>query len=370
MGAQTLPFGEKKYPLDLVKCPKCHLVQLKNSVPQSEMYNENYGYRSGINETIKADLEDIVSSALKAHPKANRFLDIGCNDGTLLSYYGNKGLRIGWEPVKKLADVAQQYATAVINDYWSYDRGETFDIITVISCFYDMPDPNKFVEDLASSLEEDGLCIIQQNYLLRMLENNAYDNICHEHLEYYSLLSLENLLNQHGLEVFRVEENSINGGSLRTYICHKGQRPVEQNVSDLRAEEKKARLDTKAPYEAFANRVEELSNDLRNYLDGLKNVYAYGASTRGSVIVQKSGIKCDAVVERNPDKFGKDYHGMKVITEQEAKQNPPDYALILPYFHKSIAHRVSEQTPHAKIILPLPRLQELSHRDLFVEQYL
>lgn len=369
LGEQTLPFGEKKYPLVLVKCPDCHLVQLRDTVPQDLMYNDDYGYRSGINETIKADLKDIADKAKQVVPSkfpdyVTTVLDIGSNDGTLLAHFKEWGWAVGVEPVKKLADESQKKlgkSAGIVNDYFSFEavaaviggRLSKVDIITVISCFYDMPDPNKFVADLKRTLSSDGVIIVQQNYLLKMLENNAYDNICHEHLEYYSLLSLENLLKRHDLEVFRVEQNSINGGSFRTYISHRGSRSVEPSVAEMRESEQHLTADT---YQDFVNNVLKTKLLLKANLAGLKKVYAYGASTRGSVIVQYADIahRIDAVVERNPDKIGKKYFSIPIISEGEAKKNPPDYKLILPWFHESIVEREKGDIP---LILPLPEVK-------------
>lgn len=371
LGSQEIPFAttEEKFPLSLVKCPECHLVQLRDTVDKSLLYNDNYGYRSGINETIKTDLKDIVSSALKLKPNANTAIDIGCNDGTLLSNYPEEVFTIGYEPVEKLAVEAEKVANEVDNTYFQ-KCGDPADIITAISMFYDLDNPNKFVADLKGSLKPSGIIIIQQNYLKSMLENNAYDNICHEHLEYYSLLSLEYLLNKHGLEVFRVEQNEINGGSFRTYICHRDSRPVEPSVNAMREEEREYGLEGEQPYRHFAELIAYETTELFNVISGLEGkLYAYGASTRGSVIVQYSHLSTffEAVVERNPDKIGKTYHGIPIISEEEAKENPPDYKLILPYFHKSIIDR--EAQSGAKIILPLPEVRILEDKDLYPERY-
>lgn len=364
LGEQTLPFGEKKYPLVLVKCPRCHLVQLRDTVPQELMYNDDYGYRSGINETIKADLKDIVEKALEFNPKTAT--DIGCNDGTLLEYYPSEVALKGYEPVKKLADEAQDRIGnrgPIIPTYFELGKALPFmsDIVTVISCFYDMPNPRKFVSDLKTILKPDGVIIVQQNYLKSMLENNAYDNICHEHLEYYSLLSLENLLSPHDLEVFRVEQNPINGGSFRTYITHTGIREIEPSVQQMRDEETDYGLDSKQPYADFVKRVHLRAHQLDNKLYDLfhdgNTIYAYGASTRGAVIMQHTGMGTQliaAVVERNPDKIGKKYFGIPIISEEEAKNNPPDYKLIMPWFHQSIIDREKGDIP---LILPLPEVK-------------
>lgn len=341
------------------------------------MYNDNYGYRSSINETIKADLKEITDKGLELVPNATTWIDVGANDGQLLSNVPKTIRRIAYEPVNKFYDDLSKVAEA-INGYFPDTARYEADIISIISCFYDFSEPNEAVEGIKRMLKKDGVCVIQQNYLKTMLENTAYDNICHEHVMYYSLGSLITLLNRHDLIVFRVEQNSINGGSIRTYICHKGNRDIEQNVWDVLKAEKD--LTTPKPYQDFAERVSEQTKLLTTFLRLNKKttpyktnkVYAYGASTRGAVILQHADLAryIDAVVERNPEKIGKKYFGIPIISEAEAKKNPPDYALILPWFHPNIAQRVSKQTPSAKIIIPLPTVQVLEHKDIYIEQYL
>ncbi len=232
----------KKFPLDLVLCPTCKLVQLRHNAPQSLLYTENYGYRSGINQTMKTELQEITQEALRMLNKKTPHLfvvDIGANDGTLLSFYPKTVERIGVEPIKKLASLCKKQANVVINDFFNYKnftkklRDKKADIITIISCFYDMEEPNEFIADVKKILNEKGIIVIQQNYLVSMLRQNAFDNIVHEHLEYYSLLSLSYLLNHHNLEVFHVKESKLNGGSFRTYIARIGERKISSSVTKM-----------------------------------------------------------------------------------------------------------------------------------------
>lgn len=228
-----------------------------------------------------------------------------------------------------------------------------------------MPNPNTFVADTVKVLAEDGVWIIQQNYVVGMLQQNAFDNICHEHLEFYSLLSMERLLNAHALEVYHVELSDINGGSFRTYICHKGARPTGSAVLALRATEQMIGLDTPKVYQDFAIRVRKIADTLHNYIAGLvkdgKKVYTYGASTRGNTLLQYCDLDnklIQAAVERNPEKFGKIYAGtgIPMISEEEARKNPCDYALILPWFFQAeIIKRDQELLQSGmKFIIPLP----------------
>ena len=331
-------YDMRLYGLSLVLCTECTLVQLRESTPPEVLYTENYGYRSGINGTIRADLKDIVEKATKLKPNPKIVVDIGANDGTLLSNYDKSIRRIAIEPIKKFAKEAQQYSTEVINDFFNADKlNFKADIITVISCFYDLEDPNKFAEDLVKILDDDGIIIIEQNYLATMLQNVAFDNIVHEHIEYYSLKSLEHLLNSHGLEVFDVEINSINGGAFRVYVRHM------DNVKKLRQMEEKLKLDNKWTYMLFAIKVRQIKEKVYNFIkektDEGKKVYLYGASTRGNSLIQACGLNnklIKAAVERNPEKWGKRIASLDIpiISEEQARKEKPDYMLVCPWFFK------------------------------------
>ena len=233
----------KSFPLRMVLCKKCFLAQLDYSAPQKYLYTERYGYKSGINQTMQDELREIVQKALKKIKNRSKEIvavDIGANDGTLLKNYPKNVYRIAVEPITKFAREAKKYSNKVVNDFFNFEsyskvtQNKKADIITAISCFYDMEEPNKFVEDVIKIMKDDAIFIIQQNYLVSMLKQRAFDNIVHEHLEYYSLLSLNNLLARHNLEVFDLEERELNGGSFRTYIAFKGKRKKTKAVRKLR----------------------------------------------------------------------------------------------------------------------------------------
>lgn len=351
-----------KAPVNMVMCQKCTLVQLRETPPQDKLYTDNYGYYSGINNTIKADLLDIVTKSLDmVKPQAgDTVIDIGSNDGTLLKNYPKNLKRIGFDPIPKFAEFYNEENLTFVNDFFNkeaYEGGKP-KIITAISCFYDLDNPHTFVQDVADILHPEGLFVIEQNYLARMIENLAFDNIVHEHIEYYTLRSLEYLLDMHSLKVVKVEVNSINGGAFRTYVRHM------DGVERMRKAEEMQGLDDLATYETFGKNVNRAVKELYDFVKGEydkgKIIYLYGASTRGNTLIQ-IGIQryIKAAVERNPVKVGKKFLNIPIISEEQARGDKFDYALICPWFFAdeivAREHEIAEKG--VKFIIPLPKLR-------------
>ncbi len=367
----------EKYPLDLVLCNKCLLLQLKKTTPKEVLYTDNYGYKSGINSSMIKELKLIVKKAIsiaKIKHKNSLIVDIGANDGTLLSFYPNHYTRVAYEPIKKFAKEIKQYADVVISDFFN---GKSFiakfknrkaDIITAISCFYDIDKPNIFLSEITKILSAKGIFVIQQNYLAEMLYKNAFDNIVHEHLEYYSLFTLQNLLKKHNLEVFHVELSPINGGSFRTYIAFTNTRKITKSVKDLIKHEKKLHLDKLAPYLSFARRIRENKINLLRFIKKLKKngktIYLYGASTRGNTLIQYLKLNNNLIsyaVERNPEKWGTKIASLQIpiISEEQARKNKPDYMLVLPWFFKEefLEREKKYLKSGGHFIFPLPKME-------------
>jgi len=348
-----------KAPLDLVLCDKksggCGLLQLKHTFSPELMYR-NYWYFSGVSQTMTNELHGIAKKfeALIPLKEDDFVIDIGTNDGTMLRGFKTKGLNLtGFEPAKNLANFNREGTTKIFDDFfnrkaWKKEFGSAkAKAIAAIAMFYDLDRPNKFVADVKKCLHENGVFIIQMNYLPSMLAQNAFDNISHEHLEYYSLLTLENLLSRHGLEVFDVERNNINGGSFRVYICHQGERAgiriargAARRVVKMRSYEKKLSLESVRPYKDFVDRVhairEKTLHFIRNARNKGKKVYIYGASTRGNTLLQYFGIDHRLIVaaaEKNPLKWGRKTVGtdIPILSEAEARAGKPDYFLVLPW---------------------------------------
>lgn len=379
-----------KGPLELVLCNMkdggCGLLQLKHTVERDVLYTK-YWYQSGISKMMVKALADIARAGEKLTKlrSGDLVIDIGANDGTLLRQYKTRGLTtVGFEP-SDLWKLAIKGNTRIINDYFNHAAfqkvfgDQKAKLITSISMFYDLENPNTFVEDVKKCLHPDGVWIIQMNYLGLMLENNTFDNICHEHLEYYSLLSLSNLLERHDMKAFDVELNDVNGGSFRIYIKHKessirGFQGSEKRMEKQKKREEKMGFDDCRVYDKFAQRIEKTKTELVGFLKQEakkgKKIFIYGASTRGLVALQYAGIDnrlIKAATDMNPEKWGKYIvgTGIPIISIERYRKEKPDYLFVLPYH---FIEEIKEQEKHylkagGKMIVAIPKFQVISNRD-------
>lgn len=371
-----------RVPLDLLICAEknCGLLQLKHTYSRDDLY-KNYWFRSSVNETMKKALEDITDDIEKkiALKEKDIVLDIGCNDGTLLrSYQKNQIQLVGFEP-SNLYKEAVSEDTNIINDFFSFEAfkkiysKEKCMVITSIAMFYDLEDPNKFVNDVAQCMDEQGIWIIQMAYLEPMIQLNGFDNVVHEHLEYYSLFSLVNLLSRHALEVFDVQMNDVYGGSFRIYIKHKKNQKIitDPSVAELKFKEEQYGFTSIQTYIDFAARVEGIKNTIIKFIndenDKGKLIYGYGASTKGNTTLQFFGIDknmISKIADRDTFKFGKRTVGtnLEIISEEQARKDRPDYFLILPwhltdYFIEREREYILEG---GKFIVPMPNPRVIS----------
>ena len=378
-----------KGPLELVLCQQCRLLQLRHTVPGEMMYQE-YWYRSGTNQTMRDALADISGAASKLlQLKAgDSVLDIGCNDGTLLGSYAVGGLyKIGFDPAQNLAVLSRKAADKVIVGFFDAERflsdpdvgNVRPKVITSIAMFYDLQQPRKFVADIQRVMDPDGVWIIQMSYLPLMLKQNDFGNICHEHLEYYSLQALEYLLDLHGFSIVDAQLNDVNGGSIRAFIRNRGadqnafgddayRKQAAARLSRLRESEVQLGLDTPTPYLEFANRVQrikgQVSGFIKDQVERKKKVFVYGASTKGNTMLQYFELDhsiIDAAAERNPDKWGRVTVGTRIpiISEAAARAAKPDYFLVLPWHFieefKAREHDYLSST--GRFIVPLPEFE-------------
>ena len=371
-----------KAPLELVRCQSCGLIQLRHTFSRASLYR-HYWYKSGISPTMRRALSDLAAKALAvAHPKYDDIVvDIGCNDGTLLRSYNTPGLKfVGFEPAENLAPEARKGTDWVFNDFFNartYTQkfaDKKAKIITSVAMFYDLEDPNSFVADVTRILAPDGVWIVQQNYLATMLQHNGFDNIGHEHLEYYTLGTMRRLLERHGLQIFEVDTNDVNGGSFRTFICHKGRYPEGNSVSSMEKHEAHLGLDEHATYEKFAANISKIKSQLHQFVAQEvkrgKTVYVYGASNRGNTILQYCGLDHQLIrkaADANPEKWGLKTAGtlISIVSKEEARKDHPDYFLVLPHHFLEEIKREERQYLRSggKLVVPLPEFRVLQNDD-------
>ena len=372
----------EQIPLELIFCEKkdCGLLQLKHTASRESLYKE-YWFRSGLNEKMVEALNDITKSVEKRISLSENdiVLDIGCNDGTLLRSYQSKVRLVGFEPASNLVDEAKEGTDLIINNFFSFFEfvqhfpNERIKAITSIAMFYDLEDPNSFVSDIVNCLDQDGIWVIQMAYLIPMLELNAFDNIVHEHLEYWSLKSVKRLLEEYGLEIFDVELNDVYGGSFRIFVKTKknGKINIQNSVDEFLKKEDEFGLEKKETYLDFANRVNSLKNKLNDFIkeeiSNGKSIYAYGASTKGNTLLQFYNLNNKLIskaADRDSKKFGKMTIGsnIPIISEEQARDEKPDYFLVLPWhlvdFFKERENAFLKNG--GKFIVPLPDFKIIS----------
>lgn len=367
-----------KGPLDLVWCPDSGLLQMKQSFSLSEMYGENYGYRSGLNSSMVKHLQQKSKSLQKIVnlSEGDFILDIGSNDATSLKAYTGQFKKVGIDPTgNKFREfytdgiylIPDFFSSEVFNSHFS---GEKAKIITSIAMFYDLENPMGFVEEVESVLHEEGIWHFEQSYMPSMLRTNSYDTICHEHLEFYSFKVVNQILEKCNLRVIDVQMNSINGGSFAVTAAKKGSSYSSNTpiINWMLKQEEEMGLDTPKPYREFEERVYRHRNNLRDLIKSLvddgKKVFGYGASTKGNVLLQFCNLTKEDIpyiAEVNEDKFGSftPGTGIKIISEKEAKDMNPDYFLVLPWhFKSSILEREKEYLENGgKFIFPLPDIE-------------
>jgi SAM-dependent methyltransferase len=355
-------------PLNLARCTKCNLVQLKHDGNLDSMYRQ-YWYKSSLNVSMVEALRSIVDS-IKSRvllETGDVVVDIGCNDGTMLSMFPKDVFKIGYDPSLNLADQAQDNCDFFINDYFpaNYPVKAKAKVITSIAMFYDLPDPHAFIDKVRTIMRSDGIWVIQFTDLLSMFKVNAFDNICHEHVEYYSLAVLKSLLEQHGFEVVDVLYNKVNGGSVRAYVGFRGVYAVTDAVAGMLRHEDEYMWSFDNPFAAFYGRVERIRERCVDYIrrehNAGKKIFITGASTKGNTLLQYFGINKDIIpyaAEVNADKFGLHTVGtdIEIIPEQQAIKMHPDIFLVLPWhFVNGFIRTYSEYIGKGgRLMVPMP----------------
>jgi NDP-4-keto-2,6-dideoxyhexose 3-C-methyltransferase len=376
-------------PLELVKCndtagqDTCGLVQLRHSYESHLIYGDNYGYRSGLNQSMIDHLRAKAQSIKHALPlkQGDLVLDIGSNDSTLLRAMSEPGVSlVGMDPSgakferfypKDARLIPEIFTAARFHSEFGKRRAR---VVTSIAMFYDLESPLTFMQDVFDVLTDDGLWVFEQSYLPHMLQMNSYDTVCHEHLEYYALKQIVWMCQRVGFKILNVEMNSVNGGSFSVTVAKKSSAHVENGSALKQALECEAlcKLDSLAVYHAFSDRAfahrDELTKQLQKLTTEGQRVLGYGASTKGNVILQFCGITpklIPAIAEVNSDKFGcfTPQTLIPIISEADARALKPDVFLVLPWHFRQniIGREQSFLEAGGKLLFPLPAIELTDH---------
>lgn len=380
----------RKIPTSLVRCDPmndekaCGLLQMEYTVPPAILYS-TYWYRSGTNNTMRNHLWGIVKDAMNMVEKAGaRVLDIGCNDGTLLTKYPSDFVKFGIDPSNVVYEGGKSDVEVIQDTFPSQELenklgGIPCDIITSIAMFYDLEDPIEFAKNIKKILAPEGIWIFEMSYMPTMLEKCSYDTICHEHLEYYSLAVIEYIVKKAGLKICNAVLNDSNGGSIRCFATHETtfthkKEEFLHNLHALRQKEFDLALDTDKPYRNFQERInihrEELNTLLKQLRRKGKKIHVYGASTKGNTILQWCGIDqriIEVAAERNPMKYGASTLGtdIPIVSENDSRHAEPDYYLVLPWHFKTeILEREKDMLAKGVgFIFPLPTIEIVKQYD-------
>ena len=381
--------NRKKYSLDVFLDEKIGAARLNEIAPSDSMWGQ-YWYRSGINNTMTKELGNIVNEIVSRinYKEKDIWLDIACNDGTLLKQIPTGFIKLGIDPCDdSFYQESCKVADSVVQDYFSYNAYQKIGygnkkakVITTIAMFYDLDDANPFIEDINKVLDDNGIWVIQLSYTPLMLQQLAFDNICHEHIYYHSLNSLKRLFEPHNLKIVDASLNDTNGGSIRVYI-QKTKAEVSsfatgplRDVCNFRVnsllEYENTKFDISNPevWKEFDKNINDLKQQTIDFIKQEKAkgkiICGYGASTKGNTLLQWFGLDntlIDAIAERSPYKFGLKTIGtnIPIKSEEEVRAMNPDYMLVLPWhFISEFIQREDEfLSKGGKFIIPCPEFK-------------
>jgi len=354
------PMSKIKIPLTLLLCDNCGLVQLKETTDPNLLFI-NYFFRTSKNHYIKENFQQIIQILLKYVKITNDdfAIDIGANNCEFISMFPKFLKKIAIEPAKNISWEKTDSSITIINDFFQIEpilkitKGKKAKIITATAMFYDFTDPNLAIENIKSILDKDGICAIQVSYLLDTVRDlNPFD-IVHEHLTYYSLKSLDFLMQKNDMSIIDASTNDVNGGSLLVFVTHKENSiPKSKNVESILSNEEKWKLDSPETFLPLKNNIKDIVKKTQKFLsDEINlggNIIGFGASTKGNSILQICGMNKSFlryIAENNEDKIGLCTLGtdFKIISENDANDLKPSLLFVLPWnFKKEIIKNQQE----------------------------
>ena len=372
--------------LNLAICEECLLVQTDRNFNLDELFKIEYGYESSLNSTMSSHLKNIIEEfkSCNYRTRSQNYLDIGSNDGTLINYVVNEQLfdkHYAVDPT--ISKFRKQYSKEVylFPDFFSFKMaqeldtlGGNFDLVTSIAMFYDLPDPNDFVQGITHLLAPNGIWILELSYLYSMINALAFDTICHEHLQYYSVKSLKYLIELHKLKIVKIEKNDSNGGSMRLHISHVSANYEQLDLTyfldmeDSNAQEVNLRL------HQMMKEVDKNIILVREFIESAlsKNnvLHGLGASTKGNTFLQYAGLgkrELPFIAEVNQKKYGKVTPGTRIpiISENDSESMEPNFYLVLPWhFRENIISKKKDfMLGGGKLIFVFPKFEVISIND-------
>ena len=370
---------ERKYPLRVCFCPKCHAVQVTDKVDPAIMF-ANYFYFSSAIRTLREHFVDYATEVVARfldQPQLSTVVEIGCNDGVLLKPLADQGVGtpVGVDPATNILKAIDDPRVQIVNDYFGdkvadqiLQRFGKADLVVANNVFAHIPDINGVTAAINKILKDDGVFVFEVHYLGKIIQDLQYDMIYHEHLYYYSLLALENHFERHGMVVFDIKPIPIHGGSMRYYVCKKGSRhsrTVSNRVALLRSDERALGYDKAETYRRFASdcdlRRERLMDTITKLRAKGRTIAGYGASGRANTIIQYCGIgteHLECMIDDAPAKHGYYTPGSHVLIRSNdiLRSEPPDYLLIFAWaFFNEIAAKCSDYLANGgRLVVPLP----------------
>jgi len=358
-------------PLRLLSCTRCGLLQLSRTYDLRQMYGPTYGYKSSTNEAMVEHLCGIAGKlqALVQLEPGDSILDIGCNDGTLLSAFKAVGLhKIGIDPSSSKFELPNDVQLHV--DFFPASKISLpkLKLITSVAMFYDVHDPLNFMASIEKALTDDGVWFSEQLYAPHMLRNTAYDSICHEHLCYYGFKQIKDMAGKCGLKIIDGEVNDVNGASFQ-FVAAKTSASYLINEAKLN---KLARLedDMGALKKSFVGGLAGVKQRIGAFFSKNGSVLGYGASTKGNVLIQHCGItaaQMPFIADRYPWKVGRVTPGSRIpiISEKDARQMNPKHFFVFPWHFRDgiISREWDFLSRGGRLVFPLPRFEIIAGGD-------
>lgn len=349
---ETLHVPEKYYPLRVLVCTQCWLAQTEDYAGADELFSSDYAYFSSFSTTWLKHAEQYVAD-MAQHFSLNadsHIVEVAANDGYLLQYAKARGIPcLGIEPTASTANAARAKGIEIVEEFFGVKLAKQLvaqdkqaDLTAANNVLAHVPDINDFVAGFAVLLKPTGVATFEFPHLLRLMAENQFDTIYHEHFSYLSLTAVGHIFAHNGLTVFDVEELPTHGGSLRVFAqrANSGTHAIASRVAEMLAREGAAGMTTPDYYAGFQTRADQIKNTFLAFLIEAKNtgkkVIAYGAAAKGNTLLNYAGVRPDLlpwVIDRNPAKQGKYLPGSRIpiVDEARLREEHPDYVVILPW---------------------------------------